>query len=82
MQDDISLLKTGELLQNVPNPFSGNTQIWYKLEEGSSVTVNVFDYTGKQIRSYSRGTKKKGSHFFEFSSDGLPAGIYFYRSSR
>ncbi|OQX77854.1 MAG: hypothetical protein B6D61_06505, partial [Bacteroidetes bacterium 4484_249] len=78
MKESISLLNSGELLQNVPNPFNGTTQIWYKLEEESNVTVNVFDYTGKQIKSFNPGTTDKGSHFVEFSSDGLPAGIYFY----
>ncbi len=78
MKESISLLKPGKLLQNVPNPFSGITQIWYQLEEESSIIVNIFDYTGKRIRSYSQGTMVKGAHFFEFSSDGLPAGIYFY----
>ncbi len=78
MQNNIGHLKTGELLQNVPNPFNGITQIWYKLEEESTVTVDVFDYTGKRIRSFNQGTKEKGAHFFEFLSEGLSAGIYFY----
>jgi len=61
-----------------PNPFNSTTQIWYKLEDESTVTVDVFDYTGKKIRKYNQGTIDKGSHFFEFASKGLSAGIYFY----
>ncbi|MCD4695581.1 MAG: hypothetical protein K8S16_05000 [Bacteroidales bacterium] len=30
MKGNIAGLKEGELLQNVPNPFKGSTQIWYK----------------------------------------------------
>jgi hypothetical protein len=77
MKQSISILKSGELLQNVPNPFNGTTQIWYKLDEEAYVTVKVFDYTGKLIKSYDQGTMDKGSYFIEFSADGLASGIYF-----
>jgi len=78
MKESINALKTGELLQNVPNPFNNSTQIWYKLDEEAVVAVNVFDYTGKRVSTINAGRMDKGSHFVEFSSVGLPAGIYFY----
>jgi len=78
MKENINALKTGELLQNVPNPFNGTTQIWYKLDEDAVVTVSVFDYTGKRVSTLDAGRVDKGSHFIEFSSVGLPASIYFY----
>jgi hypothetical protein len=78
IKQNLSTLKTGELLQNVPNPFNGTTQIWFKLNDESSVAVNVFDYTGKRIRSFEKGVVDKGSHYVEFSAQGLPSGIYFY----
>ena len=71
-------LKPGELLQNSPNPFAKSTQIGYKLQEESIVTVNVFDYTGKKIKSINEGVKPEGVHSFHFSADGLSSGIYFY----
>jgi len=78
MKESIGTLKSGELLQNVPNPFNGSTQIWYKLDEEATVMVKVFDYTGKLIKSYNQDKMDKGSYFVEFTSDGLSAGIYFY----
>jgi hypothetical protein len=71
-------------LRNVPNPFNGSTQIWYKLEDEASVSISVFDYTGKRVSSISQGNLEKGSHYVDFSSDNLPSGIYFYtpRSKR
>ncbi|OQX75212.1 MAG: hypothetical protein B6D61_10820, partial [Bacteroidetes bacterium 4484_249] len=78
MKENINSLKTGELLQNVPNPFNGSTQIWYKLNEESNVSVKVYDYTGKEIRTFNKGMVDKGAHFVEFNSAGLPTGIYFY----
>jgi hypothetical protein len=78
MKHSINTLKSGELLQNVPNPFNGTTQIWYKLDEEAQVAIHVFDYTGKRVSTISPGKQDKGSHFVEFSSESLPAGIYFY----
>ncbi|MEZ5197821.1 MAG: right-handed parallel beta-helix repeat-containing protein [Bacteroidales bacterium] len=76
--ESTNTLKPGELLQNAPNPFAKTTQIWYKLQGEAIVTVNVFDYTGKKIRSNKLGVKPEGIHSFHFSADGLSSGIYFY----
>jgi hypothetical protein len=78
MKQSISTLKSGELLQNVPNPFNGTTQIWFKLAAESDVTVRVYDYTGKEISDINSGMMDKGSHSVEFKSENLPTGIYFY----
>ncbi|MEZ5082006.1 MAG: FG-GAP-like repeat-containing protein [Bacteroidales bacterium] len=61
-----------------PNPFSGTTKIWYKLESESSVQLNVYNFTGQLIKSYDEGSKMKGNHFVEFDATGLKSGIYFY----
>jgi hypothetical protein len=71
-------IHSGELLQNIPNPFNNTTQIWYKLEDETSVSLSVYDYTGKRVSTINPGRIDKGSHFIEFSSEGLPSGIYFY----
>jgi hypothetical protein len=80
IQENLSLLKYGELLQNVPNPFSGSTQIWFKIEEKSFVMIHVFDYTGKRIKTFNRGMLEKGTHSANFSANdaGLATGLYFY----
>lgn len=78
MQKDIQNLENGELLHNVPNPFSSSTQIWYKLDVESEVMIHIFDYTGKEIMTYSVGKQSQGHHHVDFSSDRLPTGIYFY----
>jgi hypothetical protein len=80
IQPNLSLLKYGELLQNVPNPFSGSTQIWFKIEERSFVMIHVFDYTGKKIKTINRGMLEKGTHSVNFSANdaGSATGLYFY----
>jgi hypothetical protein len=42
---NIAELKEGELLQNIPNPFSGTTKIWYKLENEAAIQLNIYNYT-------------------------------------
>ena len=79
--ETIANLKEGELMQNVPNPFKGNTKIWYKLENESTIQLNIFNYTGQLIRTLNDGSKTKGTHFIDFNSSGLKNGIYFYSIS-
>jgi hypothetical protein len=76
MKQSLGTLKTGELLQNVPNPFNGTTQIWFKLSEESNVRVTIFDYTGKEVSAINPGLLVSGNHSVEFNSANLSSGIY------
>jgi tetratricopeptide (TPR) repeat protein len=78
MKQSLGTLKTGELLQNVPNPFNGTTQIWFKLSEESNVRITIFDYTGKEVSAINPGLLASGNHSVEFNSANLSSGIYFY----
>ncbi len=78
LQENLDALKSGELLQNAPNPFSGTTQIWYKLDEDANISIKIFDYIGRCIKTFNQGTIDKGTHSISFSSEGLPSGVYFY----
>jgi len=75
---NIAELKEGELLQNVPNPFSGTTNIWYKIENECVIQLNIYNYTGQKIKSIDEGTQPKGTHFIEFDAKGLKDGVYLY----
>jgi len=63
---------------NFPNPFSGITEIWYKLENESIIRLNIYNYTGQQIKPIDKGTQPKGTHFIEFDAKGLKDGVYLY----
>lgn len=78
LEQNLNVLKGGELLQNVPNPFTGKTDIYFKLKETAIVYICIFDYTGKSKKTYNIGKTEKGIHKVEFDSSGLPSGIYFY----
>jgi hypothetical protein len=78
MKLSLSKLKTGELMQNVPNPFKGASQLWYKVDEASVVALHVYDNIGRNVRTIDCGEQTEGAHFVEFTSEGLPPGVYFY----
>jgi len=81
LDNELTKLTEGELLQNFPNPFSGTTRIWYKLENEAIVKLNVYNYTGQLIRSINEGTKTKGTHCINYDASILKNGIYFYSIS-
>lgn len=77
-EHDKHLNTSNRLLQNYPNPFVENTQIWYKTEENSTVDILISDLTGKKIRTIKEGTKEKGMLCIDLQLKGISPGTYFY----
>ena len=77
------------LLQNYPNPFNPETWIPYQLSEDSSVSISIYDTTGRLVRTLSLGFQTAGfynSHGQAAYWDGrnelgerVASGIYFYQ---
>ncbi|MEK6572656.1 MAG: T9SS type A sorting domain-containing protein, partial [Bacteroidota bacterium] len=67
------------LYPNYPNPFNPTTTIKYTLPERSSVHLVVYDILGRQVATVVKDEQSAGTHTVEFSSQGLPSGVYFYR---
>jgi hypothetical protein len=67
------------LMQNMPNPFNGNTIIGYKLPVASTVNIQVFDQTGRVIKELVNGREEAGEHSVQFSENELPSGVYYYK---
>ena len=68
-----------ELKQNYPNPFNPNTSISFNLPKESSVTLEVFDITGKNVATLVNETKAAGKYSYDFNASDLSSGIYFYK---
>ncbi len=72
-------------LGNAPNPFRPQTTIGYHLEQSCPVTLRVFDYQGRLVRTLvATEVQSAGPH--EKVWDGrdergrrVSAGVYFYR---
>jgi hypothetical protein len=70
--------KSFSLEQNFPNPFNPSTIIRYNIPVESSITINVFNSLGENVREYNIGNRPAGFYDLNFNANGLSSGIYFY----
>jgi hypothetical protein len=80
-----------ELLHNFPNPFNPETWIPYRLAEDASVTLTIYDITGKAVRSIHVGhqpaavyeSRSKAIYWDGRNNFGerVASGVYFYNLS-
>lgn len=72
------------LYQNIPNPFSGITQINYKLSADARVSLTVIDLLGRKVADLADEFQHAGSYQVSWSGtdihhNPLPEGIYLYQ---
>jgi photosystem II stability/assembly factor-like uncharacterized protein len=67
------------LEQNYPNPFDSETKISYSLAIPAQVQLTVCNMFGQQVALLDEGFKPAGSFSTDFTGEGLPSGIYYYR---
>ncbi len=67
-----------ELYQNVPNPFSGKTTVYYKVPFEQEVTLKIFDVSGKQIKQLNVNALK-GLNATEIELQNENAGVLYYQ---
>jgi photosystem II stability/assembly factor-like uncharacterized protein len=68
-----------KLEQNYPNPFDSETKISYSLAIPAQVQLTVCNMFGQQVALLDEGFKPAGSFSADFTGEGLPSGIYYYR---
>jgi beta-glucanase (GH16 family) len=68
-----------ELEQNHPNPFSGQTTITFSLPTEEQVVLELYDSTGRRVRTLADQRFAPGTHAVELGSGGLTPGLYTYR---
>ena len=66
-----------QLFAGVPNPFSASTRIAFLLPTAGVADVDVFDATGRLIRTLSRSLVPAGRH--ELTWDGADSGGHAVR---
>ncbi len=66
------------LRQNYPNPFNPSTVIEFDMKTSGAATLKVFDALGREVRTIHEGFTGAGSYRYEFNSNGLPSGVYYY----
>ena len=72
------------LAQNTPNPFAGSTRIAYELPAAGAVRVDVFDLSGRLVRTLVDGPQGPGRETVAWdgrddAGRALAGGIYFIR---
>lgn len=77
-REDVTLSK------NAPNPFESATTIEFRLTRPSAVELDIFDVSGRHVRTLSRQWTEAGAHRVEWDGGtdaGSPAGagVYAYR---
>lgn len=73
-----------QLHQNYPNPFNPQTIITFDIPLKSKSEIyklEVFDMTGKLIKTLFNSALKPGKYSYNFSSNGLSSGVYLYKIS-
>ncbi|MBN1339840.1 MAG: T9SS type A sorting domain-containing protein [Bacteroidales bacterium] len=68
-----------DVYQNYPNPFDASTTIPVNLRKTCSLTLEVFDYTGKTLEIQTISDARPGLNKFTVSAENLSDGIYFYK---
>ncbi len=68
--------------QNYPNPSGDKSQIDFTISQQSEVTIELFDVTGRFIRTIVSEQYAAGRHTVEINDlNMLPHGTYFYKMS-
>ncbi|MCB0724009.1 MAG: T9SS type A sorting domain-containing protein [Ignavibacteriae bacterium] len=66
------------LAQNYPNPFNPETTIEYHIPKPGTVSIKIYDITGREIAVLENSFKNTGTYKVIFDGSSLSSGIYFY----
>jgi hypothetical protein len=77
IEDDLAIPEISFL--NYPNPFTDKTIIEFEIQKSSKVTIDVLNILGQTVDTIIEARFPRGRHTVEWTPDGIPSGIYFYR---
>lgn len=71
---------------NMPNPFNPITRILFDLPARDEVKLEIYDVTGRLVRTLQHGALTAGRHDFVWNGDdqggrSVASGVYFYKLS-
>ncbi|MEM6784270.1 MAG: T9SS type A sorting domain-containing protein [Bacteroidota bacterium] len=76
----VTLAETFQIDAAYPNPFNAETTVRFTVREAAPVQANLFDVTGRQIRTLYAGTPAAGSsQTLRIDGSDLPTGLYIVR---
>ncbi len=80
-----AILPDNQLLTgSYPNPFNGQTKIFYHLPAASEVRIQLLNIQGEAVREWQQGMQSAGDHFIHWdglnqAGQSMPSGLYLYR---
>lgn len=75
---EAALLSERITLGNYPNPFTRTTAIHYSVPESSTVSLKVFDASGRQVAVLVNSLQKAGNYQVVFNATRFGKGVYYY----
>ena len=66
----------GDLSQNYPNPFSGQTKLFLVLNKDAKTEIEIFDQKGSLVKVLLSQNLIKGRYELNWASDNLSKGLY------
>ncbi|MBS1262619.1 MAG: Serine protease AprX [Calditrichaeota bacterium] len=69
-----------ELGDVYPNPFNASATVTVRLPDASQLIVEVYDVTGRLVRTLADGRFEAGAHALAFDGTELASGVYFVRA--
>jgi len=65
------------LSQNYPNPFNPSTRISYFVSKESFVSIKIYDFLGREVKTLVGENQPIGSYDVVFDASNLPSATYF-----
>jgi hypothetical protein len=62
-----------------PNPFKTNTNIKYSIAHSQNVSLSIYDYMGREMKTLINNYIEAGPHFYSFDAGNISAGIYIVK---
>jgi len=76
---DASVNRIIELVESYPNPFNPMTNIRFRLNKRSDVSIKIYDLLGCEVRELVNSSFNAGSHSVVFDGSDLSTGVYIYK---
>ncbi len=75
----IGVMGSAELSAPSPNPFAAATRVTLRLAGDEAVRAEVYDLTGRLVRTLHDGRLAAGEHRFDLDGSDLASGVYLLR---
>ena len=78
VESDNDILPTVLDIQAIfPNPFNNSTTIQYSLPNSGNLTLKIFDFLGREVKTLLEGEKSSGIYQLQLNTLDMASGVYF-----